>query len=57
MLTSKLKEAEFKPCIVDPCLFQCKDSRGLSILTMYIYDLLIIGNPETNESTIDDLKQ
>ena len=34
-LTSKLKEAGFKPNIVDPCLFQCKDYRGLSILTMY----------------------
>ena len=42
---------------MDPCLFQCKDDRQLSILNMYIDDLLIIGKPETNESTIDDLKQ
>ena len=54
---SKLKEAGFKPNIVDPCLFQCKDDRGLSILIMYVDDLLIIGKPEKNESTIDDLKQ
>ena len=33
-LTSKLKEAGFTPSIVDPCLFQCKDDRGLSILIM-----------------------
>ena len=56
-LTCKLKEAGFKPSIVDPCLFQCKGNRGLSILIMYIDDLLIIGKPETNESTIHDLKQ
>ena len=56
-LTSKLKEAGFKPSIVDPCLFQCNDDRGLSILIMYIDDLLIIGKPETNENTINDLKQ
>ena len=41
---------------MDPCLFQCKDDRGLSILIMYIDDLLIIGKPETNENTINDLK-
>ena len=56
-LTSKLKEAGFKPSIVDPCLFQCNNVRGLSILIMYIDDLLIIGKPETNENTINDLKQ
>ena len=56
-LTSKLEEAGFKPSVVDPFLFQHKDDRGLSILIMYIDDLLIIGKPETNESTIDDLKQ
>ena len=37
-------------------LFQCKDNRGLSILIVYIDDLMIIHNPETNESTINDLK-
>ena len=56
-VTGKLKEAGFTPCIVDPCLFQSKDDRGLSILIMYIDDLLIIGKSETNESTVDDLKQ
>ena len=56
-LTSKLKEAGLKPSIVDPCLFQCNGDRGLSILIMYIDDLLIIGKPETNENTINDLKQ
>ena len=56
-LTSKLKKARFEPSIVDPCLFEHKDDRGLSILILYIDDLLIIGNPETNESSIDDLKQ
>ena len=56
-LTSKLKEAQFEPSIVDPCLFHCNDDRGLSILIMYIDDLLIIGKPETNENTINDLKQ
>ena len=57
-LSSKLKEAGFEPSIVDPCLFQCNNDRGLSILIMYIDDLLIIGNkPETNENTINDLKQ
>ena len=55
-LTSKLKDAGFKPSIVDPCLFQHKDNRGLSILIMYINDLLIIGKLERNESTINDLK-
>ena len=55
--TSKLEEAGFKASIVDPCIFQHKDDRGLSILIRYIADLLIIGNPETNGSTIDDLKQ
>ena len=55
-LTSKLKEAGFEPSIMDPC-FQCKDDRGLSILIMYIDDLPIIGKLETNESTVDDLKQ
>ena len=33
------------------------EDRGLSILIMYIDDLLIIGKPETNENTINDLKQ
>ena len=42
---------------MDPCLFQCNDDRGLSILIMYIDDQLIIGKPETNENTINDLKQ
>ena len=56
-LTSKLKEAGFEPSIVDPCLFQHNDDRRLSILIMYIDDLLIIGKPETNENTINDLKQ
>ena len=56
-LTSKLKEAGFEPSIVDPCLFQCNDDRGLSILRMYIDDLLVIGKPETTENTINDLKQ
>ena len=56
-LTSKLKQAGFEPSIVDPCLFHCKDDRGLSILIMYIDDLLIIGKLQTNESTIHDLKQ
>ena len=56
-LTSKLKEAGFEPSIVDPCLFQCEHHRGVKILIMYIDDLLIIGKLETNESTIDDLKQ
>ena len=50
-LTSKLKEAGFEPSIVDPCLFQCNDDRGLSVLIVYIDDL------ETNENTINDLKQ
>ena len=53
----KLKEAGFTPSIVDPCLLQCKDDRGVSILIMYVDDLLITGKPETNENTIDDLKQ
>ena len=57
MLTSKLKEAGFKPSIVDQCLFHCKYDGGLSILIMYIDDLLIIGKLKTNESTIDDFKQ
>ena len=48
-LTSKFKEAGFEPSVVDPCLFQCNDDRGLSILIMYIDDLLINGKPETNE--------
>ena len=39
-LTSKLKEAGFEPSLVDPCLFQCNNARGLSILIMYIDDLL-----------------
>ena len=56
-LTSKLKEAGFEPSIVDPCLFQHNNDRGLSILIMYIDDLLIIGKPETHENTINDLKQ
>ena len=56
-LTSKLKETGFEPSIIDPYLFQCKDDRGLSILIMYFDDLLIIGKPKTNQSTIDDLKQ
>ena len=56
-LTNKLKEARFEPSIVDPCLFQCNGDRGLSILIMYIDDLLIVGKPETNENTINDLKQ
>ena len=56
-LTSKLKEAGLEQSIVDPCLFQHNNDRGLSILIMYIDDLLIIGKPETNESTINDLKQ
>ena len=56
-LTSKLKQAGFQPSIVDPCLFHCKDDRGLSILIMYIDDLLTIGKLQTNESTIHDLKQ
>ena len=56
-LTTKLKEAGFEPSIVGTCLFQCNDDRGLSILIMYIDDLLIIGNRETNENTISDLKQ
>ena len=56
-LTSKLKEAGSKPSIVDPCLFQCKDNRGSSILIMYNDDLLIIGKPETYESAIDYLIQ
>ena len=56
-LTSKLKEAGFKPSIVDPCLFQCNNDRGLSILIMYIDYLLVIGKPETKEKTINDLKQ
>ena len=38
-VTSKFKEAEFEPSIVDPCLFQHNDDRGLSILIMYIDDL------------------
>ena len=56
-LTSKLKESGFKPSIVDPCLIQCNNDRGLSILIMYIDDLLIIGKPKMNENTINDLKQ
>ena len=31
-LTSKLKEAGFEPSVVDPCLFQYNDNRGLRIL-------------------------
>ena len=54
---SKLNQAGFKPSIADPCLFQHNDDRGLSILIKYIDDLLIIGKPETNENTINDLKQ
>ena len=54
---SKLKEAGFEPSIVVPCLFQCRNDRGFSILNMYSDDLLIIGKLETNESTNDDLKQ
>ena len=42
---------------MDPCLFQCIDDGGLSILVMFIDDLQIIGKPETNENTINDLKQ
>ena len=49
-VTSKLKEAGFEPSIVGPCLFQRNNDRGLSILIMYIDDLLIIGKPETNEN-------
>ena len=56
-LTSKLKVAGFTPSTVDPCLFQHRDNRGISILIMSIDDLLIIGKPETNESTINDLMQ
>ena len=56
-LTSKLKEVGFEPSIVDPCLFQHKNDGGSSILIMYIDDFLIIGNPETIESTIDDLEK
>ena len=55
-LTSKLKEAGFEPSNVDLCLFQCNNDRGLSTMIMYIDDLLIIGKPETNENTINDLK-
>ena len=42
---------------MDPCLFEHNDDRGLSILIMYIDDLLIIGKPETNGNGIIDLKQ
>ena len=42
---------------MDTCLFQHNNDRGLSILIKYIEDLLIIGKPETNENTINDLKQ
>ena len=56
-LTSKLKEPGFKPSIVDLCLFQHNDDRGLTILIMYIDDRLIIGKPGMNENTINDLKQ
>ena len=56
-LTSRLKEAGSEPSIVVPCLFRCNNDIGLSILIMYIDDLLIIGKPETNENTINDLKQ
>ena len=42
---------------MDPCLFQNDDDRRLTILIMYIDDLLIIGKPQTNENTINDLKQ
>ena len=56
-LTSQVKEAGFEPSVVDPCLFQCNNDKGLSILIMYIDYLLIIGKPETNENTINDLKQ
>ena len=42
---------------MDLCLFQCNRDGGLSILIMYVDDLLIIGKPETNENTIKDLKQ
>ena len=57
MLARKLKEAGFEPSNVDPCLFQHNNNRGLSILIMYIDDLLINCKTETNESIINDLKQ
>ena len=56
-LTCKLKEAGFKPRFVDPCLIQCNNDRGLSILIMYIDDLLIFGEPEMNVNTMNDLMQ
>ena len=52
-----LKKLNFNVSLLDPCLMSRTDEHGMTILCIYVDDVLIIGNQEAIDETIKDIEK